>query len=1079
MSAILYLAPTTDAATAHLIDYVRSHRQEQPLAPLTVLLPSGDAVRQLRRDLDNVIAVRPTQFYSLSATILSEAGRATREMNDLATRRLVRGVLTLLKERGELTTFAPMLDKPGFIDVLVEWLREMKTQGITPEQVTEQAMGGERDRQLARLYARYQVALNEADCADADGLLWLAAEAVERDERLLLDAGELIVSGFDQFSPVQLRIVGALARRLPVKVYLLWDGARPETSLALARLAPTRRTLRQALEPLEVPLGELDVCAPPLSRLRRALFEDAAGPVVDEKRCIAAVAAPSPEAEVRHALRQIKRRLLEGARAEQFALLAPHPGAYRAIVAAISREYGVPVAVESTLAENPCVAALLNVLTLAPRFPWRETFDALRSPYVRQAWLSEEQLPLLDALTRERPVLAGREQWEYALTPVRAQKDEEAAEDEDRGEPPLLTQLEPQTVDDIRSGLSAFFDHVTPPAEASPAQYVAWIQDALLGLAIDDEDADPEEEAPRAVTLGIVGAAEEGEWRERDFAALNALLRALRQWLDAGALVEELRLDSDGGAKHEERWRELLEWLPAVVVPPNPRLAAVRFGPLENSRAVTVDHLFVLGMGEGEFPRPPQPDPFYTTAERAAHPLPLIRPNSGEDASLWWQVLCNCQCSLTLLRSRIDAKGAEWLPSAYWDAVVGWVDGLAGRVEEPRLAARPAVGNAACAGELLEALARGAAAAAPPEMARPWRAVMTARAVAAERDGWLAPGSHEGVLADPLVAADARARYGAGRSWSVSRLNRFGVCPYAFWAQYALKLEAIVDPQEGMDAQQRGTLVHKILEVLFGRLVAEGVTPRVEAAERIASLLDAVCGEILPRAAERYGFRPGPLWDREQAELRNELHAYMAWECEPAQAGSFGPYLQELKFGLGGGPGAYPAAEVLGPNGAVSLHGVIDRIDRDEAGRLRVIDYKTGSTPYSKKDVAAGRALQSALYAWAVEQLIPGSGGVVHTLYRHTGSRDQSGAIQCYSEEGGALIEQAAARAVAFATAAREGWFAALPSRGSAGKACSESCDFLGLCRVTRHGVRKAQRHGPLILTGVDEAAPSATGGEA
>nr|MCU0509070.1 hypothetical protein [Anaerolineae bacterium] len=640
MSATLYLSPSTDAVLFHIVDLVRARRQERPLAPLTFLLPSGDAVRQLRRALGDAIAVRPLQFYSLSAAILAEAGSPTREMNDVATRRLARGILQRMSERGELTTFAPMLDKPGFIEVLVEWLREMKTQGITPEQVAAHATDAERDAQLARFYARYQAALREGECADADGLLWLAAEAVEGDPALLAGAGELIVSGFDQFSPVQLRIVAALAQRLPVTVYLLWDAQRGEESLALSRLAPTRRALLDVLHPSEVVLPALDACGPALAHARRALFEPNAPRVIDDGHCIRAIAAPSPEAEVRHALRQIKRLLLDGAREEQIALLAPHPGAYRAIVATVGREYGVTVAVEATLGENPCAAAVLNLLGLAPDFRWRQTFDALRSPYVRQSWVDAEQVALLDALTRERPVIAGREQWVYALTPPQLKDGEEGADDEDRGEPPLLSQLAPETVDALRSGLAAFFDHVTPPADASPAQYIAWIQDALLGLEYDAEDKADEGAAP---SLRMAEAAEEGEWRARDLRALAALLTSLREWLDAHTLVAELRLDPDGGMPPAERVRELLEWLPSVPAPPDPRCAAVRFGPLETIRAVAVEHLFVLGLGEGEFPRPPRPDPFYTLAERARHPLPLSRPNSGEDASLWWQVLCNCR----------------------------------------------------------------------------------------------------------------------------------------------------------------------------------------------------------------------------------------------------------------------------------------------------------------------------------------------------------------------------------------------------------------------------------------------------
>ena len=69
---------------------------------------------------------------------------------------------------------------------MLEWLREVKGQAITPERVealagrdSGEGSRGERDRQLATFYRRYQLFLAENDYADAEGMLWLAAEALE------------------------------------------------------------------------------------------------------------------------------------------------------------------------------------------------------------------------------------------------------------------------------------------------------------------------------------------------------------------------------------------------------------------------------------------------------------------------------------------------------------------------------------------------------------------------------------------------------------------------------------------------------------------------------------------------------------------------------------------------------------------------------------------------------------------------------------------------------------------------------------------------------------------------------------
>src|SRR5512139_2844404 len=135
MAVSLYLTPTIHAALDHASVAVRTAQARRYLTPLSFLLPTGDAIQQIRRRLGDVMGLRLLQFYHLGGAILAQAGSATREMSDTATRRLVHALLAEAVASGELTTFAPVWDKPGFTDVLVGWLREMKTQGIPPEDV--------------------------------------------------------------------------------------------------------------------------------------------------------------------------------------------------------------------------------------------------------------------------------------------------------------------------------------------------------------------------------------------------------------------------------------------------------------------------------------------------------------------------------------------------------------------------------------------------------------------------------------------------------------------------------------------------------------------------------------------------------------------------------------------------------------------------------------------------------------------------------------------------------------------------------------------------------------------------------
>ena len=483
----------------------------------------------------------------------------------------------------------------------------------------------------------------------------------------------------------------------------------------------------------------------------------------------------------------------------------------------------------------------------------------------------------------------------------------------------------------------------------------------------------------------------------------------------------------------------------AAALPPDPDQDAVWFGPMESGRNRPVQHLLIMGLSEGEFPRAPQPDAFYTAEERASHPLPLVRPASGDDACLWWQVIGGCSRRLTLLRPRLDENGAEWLPSPYWSDLVGRVAGLSARIL--RLPITPALkpDEAAGPGELLTALATGHASSVPAPLRAPWQNARRSYHVMVRRRSWLPLDNHEGILAAPDLLADLDRRYGPDKTWSASRLGRYATCPYLFFAEAVLGLEALPDPEAGLDPMQLGSLYHAILEQLYIRLAREGLAPSPSTRDAVLEHLEAACRMVFPSAPARYGFRPGDLWEYEQREFARVLRAFVAWECDEGAAG-WQPHRQEWRFGF---PGCGQPRLRVGE--AFYLHGVVDRLDRDAQGRLRVIDYKSGSTTYAKRDIEEGLALQTALYALAARAMA-GSAGVAEGLYLHITARKASGRLRFPTDEG--TLEAAVDAARAFVAQVRSGRFPGAPARG----ACPPSCDMVSLCRRSRQTIAKAGR---------------------
>ncbi|MGI6209892.1 MAG: PD-(D/E)XK nuclease family protein, partial [Anaerolineae bacterium] len=391
----------------------------------------------------------------------------------------------------------------------------------------------------------------------------------------------------------------------------------------------------------------------------------------------------------------------------------------------------------------------------------------------------------------------------------------------------------------------------------------------------------------------------------------------------------------------------------------------------------------------------------------------------------------------------------------YWDAVLSCVAGLAERVEEPPIDALPAPSECMAPGQLLTGLALAGAAAFPITLQEPYRGLVAARRVLAQRKGWAPPGPYEGILSSPAIISQLEAYLGDGHLWSASRLNRYGLCPYSFFANHILGLEAMPDPEAGLDAMVRGSLLHRLLETLFRRASAEGLAPTVADEPALIRRLEEVAEAALADAPERYGFLSGPLWQHEKAELVRLVAALVRHECEEnGTQCQFYPLRQELRFGLPGGD--LPPLEVRDEDGnCLRMQGVIDRLDCNADGDLRLVDYKSGSTPISANDVKTGRALQTALYALAAEQLL--GQRVVESYYLHLPTRERSGRLTLPSGASqDEMVQRAAEAALSFAAGARAGRFPISPNT----QGC-RLCDAADLCRADRHARAKARQVAP------------------
>ena len=178
------------------------------------------------------------------------------------------------------------------------------------------------------------------------------------------------------------------------------------------------------------------------------------------------------------------------------------------------------------------------------------------------------------------------------------------------------------------------------------------------------------------------------------------------------------------------------------------------------------------------------------------------------------------------------------------------------------------------------------------------------------------------------------------RVLSPTSLERYATCGFQYFCGSLLRIKEIEEPAERqmMDAAERGTLIHSVLERFFRQQMAAGRPALNEAwndADRVQML--AIVDDELSQARERGLTGLDVYAEHEARTIRADLVRFL--EEDTALRREYGTIPVGLEQDI-------PETEI----GAVRLRGRVDRIDQSPDGRVAiVIDYKSGSAWGSDK----------------------------------------------------------------------------------------------------------------------------------
>ncbi len=215
-------------------------------------------------------------------------------------------------------------------------------------------------------------------------------------------------------------------------------------------------------------------------------------------------------------------------------------------------------------------------------------------------------------------------------------------------------------------------------------------------------------------------------------------------------------------------------------------------------------------------------------------------------------------------------------------------------------------------------------------------------------------------IAVPVDKAKIRELYGKNPYFTVSRLEKYTSCPFAFYVQYGLgarerKIYRLSPPDVG-------TFMHAVIE-RFSKMVDENnyswrEFDRQWCSDEVSKIVDELLANM------KNTILGGSKRFKALAVRLKRVVTRAVWLiAEHIRRSSFEPVGYEVEFGEGG---AYPPIVIeLDSGEKIKLVGRIDRIDTlstDNGKYLRIVDYKSGDKDFKLSDVYYGLQMQLITY---------------------------------------------------------------------------------------------------------------------
>ncbi|HEY8499637.1 MAG TPA: helicase-exonuclease AddAB subunit AddB [Clostridia bacterium] len=959
--------------TRFCLNEIKSRINDGTTRPLLLLVPE-QFTYQTEKDLIKVLGMggilktEVLSFRRLAFRIFNETGGITYPHVHPAGKNMILYRI-LDKLRQNLNVFAGSTERQGFVNTLSNLITEFKRYNVTPDALLN-VCGRFDDKnplknklsEIAVVYDLFNATIMQR-YKDPDDDLTAAAKSIARCN--IYNGAEIWIDGFSGFTPQEYAVIEQLmlkAERVNISFCtdcLADDGVFDQTGVfspikaSYAKLVKISRQNGIAIEPAAA-LRQVYrfTSGSELSHLERYLYAYPYKQYEGKTRNLSLFSSVNMYSEIEECARDIVRLCRDhGIRFKDIAVITGNLSGYEKMIEVVFSEYGIPCFIDRKvdIANHPLVRMILSMLDIfIENWSYESVFSYLKTGLtgIDPAGIDRlENYVLACGIRGKRWIDDNRWNMIPDLIP-----DETGIESESE----MLEDVN-KTRDMVVNPLKEFRWKTKGRRKAS--EFCSCLYDFLCGLGV-----------PERIEQSIEKFRNDGDLNTaNEYSQVwNIVMEVLDQ------TVEVMGDETFGVERFASMLKIGFDQYRIGLIPPS--LDQVLVGSIERSRSHEIKALYILGANDGIFPPLAITEGVLSDHDRnmlnnagielagdsrkrafeGQYMIYRTLTSSREYVRISWPVADNEGRALrpSIIISRLKklfpdiTETSNVIPETAADEMKL----LAGRL--PAFRQMVAMLRQKADGKNINPIW--------PEAYRWFFAdknfrdkCLAARAAFQYRN-----------TAQPVSRDRIGALYGERLNSSVSRLEKYSSCPFAFFVQYGLdvrerKVYALRPPDIG-------TFMHSVIEK-YSRLLSESdISWRDFDFDWCTGRVSEIVEQML-REMRGSGIAGSKRYAALASRLKRVVSRAVWIIAKHIRCGGFNPVEYEVFFGENG---KYPPIIIeLDSGEKVCLTGRIDRIDAFESGKnayIRIVDYKSGSKEFKLSDVFYGLQIQLITYLDAI-----------------------------------------------------------------------------------------------------------------